>query len=221
MVFDFETSSKSKEKAQILQIGAIAVERNNLRIVGEFNSLMKPERFDEIEQEALQVNKLTIPQLEAAPETKIVWKQFTDWVMQYNTSKKPNDPWGNPIPCGYNINNYDLPIASRYCREYGPWDSKWDTQKLFHAIHKIDLMDCLFFWFENNPDLNKLNLVAVLEYMGMDQEAIAGAHDALVDVKNTWAILEKLIRMERFLTTRDQETKKRRLEMKGCFVTKE
>lgn len=216
-VFDFETSSRDKSTTQILQIGAVILNRNNLKIMDEFKLLVKPDDFTIIEEEALAVNRLSIAELEKAIDTSTAWKQFTTWVNKYNKSKHAFNAFDAPIPCGYNINGFDLPIVARYCEKYGPYDIKRKSQKLFHPIHKIDIMDHMFFWMENNADLNKLDLVSLMEYMGFDKEKVAGAHDALVDVKNTTEILVKLLTMQRYLTGKN-ESGGRRLEMKGCFA---
>lgn len=179
---------------------------------------MRPENFAEVEDEALAVNHLTIAELEKAPEAKLVWTQWVSWLQKHNTSKKGvSDIWGAPVPCGYNIIGYDIPITNKYAQKWGPWDDKFGRNKLFHPISKFDIMDHVWFYCENNSDIHSIALTTILAYMGYDKEKIENAHNALVDVKNCWAIGEKLMRMQRWLTTKDETTKKRRLEMKNCF----
>jgi DNA polymerase III epsilon subunit-like protein len=216
--YDFETSSADPTTTQILQIGACIVERNNLTIVDKFESLLRPVDFESVEDGALKVNKLTIEQLEQAPETKLVWDLFTNWVQKYNKSKKTFSAWNNPVQAGYNICNFDSVILKRYCKEYGPWNDKRNEQKLVHPVYTYDVLQHLFLWFENNAEMNRLNLSATLEYFGVSKETIEGAHRADFDVAATTAILIKLLKMERYLTSKDKASGNRKLEMKGCMA---
>lgn len=180
--------------------------------------MLKPVDFTTLEEKALQVNHLTVEQLQEAPDTALTWQLFVEWVDQYNKSTGVKTAWNAPIPAGFNIMRYDLPILNRYCKEYGPWDDKRNDQKLVHQIYAYDVLQQMAFWTENNKDVQKLNLSAVLEYFGVSEEVIAGAHDATFDTAATAEILIKLLRVERYLLQKDTETKKRRLEMKGCMA---
>jgi len=200
----------------VLQIGAAIIERNSLEIIDKFNSLLKPEDFSTLEEEALQVNHLKVEDLEKAPDTKIVWEQFTNWVNKYNIHKNKSN-YGACIAAGYNINNFDLIIADRYCEKYGPWDEKRGQQKLFSQIHKYDVFDLMDFFNESNSELKSMSLGSVMEYMGVDEEVRKGAHDALFDVLATSAILIKLLKAQRYLTARNSEGN-RRLTMKGALA---
>ena len=102
-VFDFETSSADKNTCQILQIGAAIIDRWNLSVIDTFNCLAKPEDMETVEDEALQINRLKREDLEKAPDIKIVWGQFVNWVNKYNKSKGPINAFRAPIPAGYNI----------------------------------------------------------------------------------------------------------------------
>jgi len=215
-VFDFETGGKDPSKCEILQIGACIIDKWNLEVVDEFNSLCKPEDLDAVEDEALEVNGLKRKDLKKAIDVKIVWGQFVDWVNKYNKSKGPLNTFLAPVPAGYNIVGYDLPIVNRYCKKYGPWDKKRKDQKLFNQINKLDLMDHMWFWTENNSDIKSLKLTAVCEWMGFSKAEIENAHDALQDVKNTAKIIIRLMRMARSLTTSDEHNQPR-LQMKNAF----
>lgn len=216
-VFDLETSHKKPELAQILEIGAYIIERNNLQIVDEFSTLVKPVDFTAVTDEALGINKILISDLEKAPETTTAWKQFCSWVNKYNKSKNSPTSYDAPIACGYNIQKYDLKIITRYCNVYGPWDVKREDQKLFNQVYNIDVLQHLFFWFENNMSVSKLNLPSVMEYVGLPQSVIEQTHGAKIDARITAEILIKLLKAERYLTDKDEITKKRRMELKGCL----
>ncbi len=219
-VFDYETTGRDKNKCEITQIGGCIIDRWKLETIDTFKSMAKPLDFDAIEEEALQVTGITREQLEEAPNIKIVWSNFTNWVQKYNKSKNGNNSFMAPIAAGYNITGYDLPITDRYCKKYGPWDEKWQTQKLFNPVYKIDVMDHMWFWTENNAEVKSLKLTSICEWMGFTKAEIEGAHDALQDVKNTAKILIRLLKMERGLTDINPETGEPRLQMKDSFKCK-
>ena len=95
-VFDFETSSADKNTCQILQIGAAIIDRSNLSVIDTFNCLAKPEDMDAVEDEALQINRLKREDLAKAPDVKIVWGLFVDWVNKHNKSNQLIQLASNP-----------------------------------------------------------------------------------------------------------------------------
>jgi len=105
----------------------------------------------------------------------------------------------------------------RYCKEFGPWDSKRDDQKLYSQVWKFDMMDHIFSWFENNSELQKLNQVSVMGYMGYSEEFLENAHDADVDTEMSARLLVKFLKLQRHLTEVNKETGRKRVEMKGCM----
>lgn len=216
-VFDFETGGKDRRTCEIIQIGACIIDRRSLRIVDEFETLCKPLDFDALEQEALDINKKTKEELQAAPEMSFVWPQFVDWVNKYNISKGTPNPFSAPIAAGYNIVGYDLPITTRYCEKYGPFDEVRGEQKLFNQVLKYDLMDHLWFWTENLAEVTSLKLEDMCRYFGFPEEAIAGSHDALQDVRNCAIIIQRFLRVQRHLTQADTEGRSR-LQMRDWYA---
>lgn len=215
-VFDFEASSKKADIAQILRIGAVIIERNNLSIIDSFQSVLKPIDFTTIEDEYLHISRLTTEELEKAPSTPLVWHQFSTWVNKYNKSKGSLTAYDAPIPAGFDICNYDMSIVKKYCEKYGPWDSINEDQRLFHQIYRLDILQEMFFWFEN-LSLSKLNLDAIMEYTGVSEVTRNLQHSAIFNARITAAMLIKLLNAGRYLTTKDSITKNRRMELKGCL----
>lgn len=220
IVFDFETTGRDTSKVDILQIGAVIIDRNSLKIKDEFECMMQPNDMSILDteecKEALKVNHITKEQLETAPQAKTMFPVFANWIMKHNTKK---GSFGAPIPAGWGIDNYDMPIFNRYCNEYGYWDNKWSAQTLMNPIFTLDAMKHLWFWTRNNKDVDNLKLGTILEYMGVSKQEIAeGAHNALWDVKWSAQIIIKLLRVGMFLTEIKTGDGKRRLEMKGCLA---
>jgi DNA polymerase III epsilon subunit-like protein len=200
VVFDFETGGLDPKKCVPIQVAAIVINPRTLTPIpgAEFNSMMCPmteEEFNTIEDGALAVNKKTREQIKAAPVEKLVWQNFTNFVLKHKTK----DGW--PIPAGQNIINYDLPISERLCEKYGPWDKKQNRQALWNTRDTIDLLHYTFSWFENSNELPNRKMDTLRNYFGLSKE---GSHDAFVDVKQTWAIISKFLQLHRTLAPRVQ-----------------
>ena len=202
IVFDFETGSRNPHKTQPVQIAAVAIHGRKLTIQpgGYVESLIRPELDDEkaiemgvdpIEDEALAVNGKTREELAKAPSAKTVWKKFANFVNKYNWKKTP---YFAPIPAGYNIIGFDLPIVQRLCEQHGPVDKKTGKQTLFNKIHKIDMLDTVWMWMENNPDIKSLSMDSMRDLLGMSKE---NAHDAMQDVKDTANLMIAFMKLHR------------------------
>ena len=144
-----------------------------------------------MEEEALKITRQTREVLAKAPLPKAVWKKFANFVNKYNWK---GTPFFAPIPCGFNINGYDMHIVNRLCQQYGPWDEVRLQQKLFHQIYKIDVMDDVWLWTESDPEVKSISMDALRKRMGISTE---NAHDALQDVKDTANIFIKLQKSRR------------------------
>ena len=200
IIFDFETGSRNPYKTQPTQIAALALDGRSLTVKGQFNSEIQPIFDDEkaislgldpIQDEALKVTKKTREQLENAPSLKSVWNKFTKFVLQYNWK---GDTFFNPIPVGFNIIGFDMIIINRLCKEFGPWDSEKEQQKLFSKVYKFDIMDSIFAWTESDPTVKSISMHALRDRMGLSTE---NAHDALQDVKDEANIFIKLMKTHR------------------------
>jgi DNA polymerase-3 subunit epsilon len=207
---DFETGSRNASKTQPIQLAAVAIHSRRLEIIegSEFNSLIRPYSdeeaeklgLDKIEDEALKVNGKTREEIEKAPSPKVVWGKFTDYVNSYNYKK---NKWTAPVLAGFNNNGFDDIIIDRLCgREpykFGPYDTTYCKQSLFHPIHNIDLMKMVFSWFENNQELKSFSMDNLRDYLGMSKD---NAHDALQDVKDGANVLIRFLKLHRLYATK-------------------
>jgi len=202
IVFDFETGSRNPDKTQPTQIAAVAIHGRKLTIQpgGYFNSEIRPildddkateMGLDPLEEEALAITRKNRKDLAKAPQPKVVWQKFCSFVNKYNFKKTP---FFAPIPAGYNIVGFDLPIAQRMCEQYGPTNAKTGKQCLFNKIHRVDLLDTVWMWMENNPDVKSLSMDSMRDLLGIDKE---NAHDALQDVKDTANLLIAFMKLYR------------------------
>jgi DNA polymerase III epsilon subunit-like protein len=215
--FDFETGGKDPSKCEIIQVGACVIDRNSLKIKDKFETLMKPEDFDALEDEALRVNGLTREQLADAPEASVMFPTWAAWIQKHNINKNKNS-FGAPIPVYWGGDGFDMPIMNRYCEKYGYWDKKWNNQSLLNPIFTFDVMKHMWFWTRTMSDVKNVKLVTILEWMGVSKEEIAkGAHDGMWDATWTAKIAQRLLKVGAHMTSMNDEGK-RRLEMKGCFA---
>ena len=200
IVFDFETGGINPHECQPTQLAALALDGANLNMLASFNSEMWAETDDDkaiekglspLQAGALKVTGKTREQIAKAPKPSAVWSKFVAFVKKYN---KNNTQWGRPIPCGYNIINYDLPIINRMAKVFGPYDDKYLRSTLFHPIRKIDMLDDMFMWTESDPSVTSISMDNVRKRMGMSED---GAHDALQDVKDTANIMIKFLKTRR------------------------
>lgn len=162
----------------IIQIAAIAIVPATNKIIEEFNVKIQFNEND-CDFEALRINHYNaddwvdaVPILEAL---KMLKTFYSTYAHAKRTSKKG---W-----------QYRVAIA-------GGYNSHFDADRLFHRAREhnvflpvdprfLDVMQ-LALW---NLDLPSYKLAAVATHLGLSAE---GAHDALVDVKLTAEVLQKL-----------------------------
>lgn len=205
IVFDFETAGLDTNACQLTQIAAIVLHGKKLTPVpgGIFNMEIRPEFDDEkaiaagfqpVDYKSLEVTRKTREGLEKAVSAKVAWNKFTDFVNKFNTK---GSSYYAPIPVGFNINNFDLPILQRYCKLYGPCEEKTGRQKLVHQIYKVDVMDMLFHWFEDEESVKKTNMDYLREYFGFPEKSKENAHNALYDVIDTANLFVEFMKYHR------------------------
>jgi DNA polymerase III epsilon subunit-like protein len=149
---------------------------------------LHPERLDTPgAQKALSVNRKTKEEILAAPDQKIVWNQFVAWVNRFNPKR---NFFGAPIACGKNIRRFDYEFMHVLNELHCPNGKK---QLLFNRID-IDLEDFIFSWFENDNEFPNMKMDTLREYFGMSAD---GAHDALVDVRQTGELVMKFLNLHR------------------------
>lgn len=213
--YDFETGGPNPFGCQPTQLSAIAIDGRRLNIIENsvFNSLIKPifdEKqcqelgLDQVQDEALELTKLTKEQLEKAPELKVVWQSFCAYVEKY---KKGKSIFSNPIRSGYNIDRFDNVICDRIMGGkspwgFGPWDSDRQEQRLFHPRDCIDLMRCYVWpWTENNSDIKSISMDALCEWLGIEHSK---AHNAVADVIVGANVLIRFMKLTRSIAPKVQ-----------------
>lgn len=192
MVFDFETGSLDINKCEVIQVAAMAINRKTLEPIkdGIFETLIKPRDFNNLQDEALAINKKTREELKLAPSIDAVWKKLSDFISMFNNGK------GNisaPIPAGKNIRHFDMPIFQRVCSELGYVD-KNGNQNLLNRRNMYDLDEIMMLWFDNTTVVPNYKMDTLRDFFGLSK---ANAHDALTDVIQTSDIILHFLKLHR------------------------
>jgi DNA polymerase III epsilon subunit-like protein len=204
-----ETGGKNPKVCECIQVAACVINPRSLELYRDrkgnpvyYESLMQPLDFDALEDRALEINGKTKEQLREAPLPSVVWPQFASFCKQYNMGGK-SDGWSCPIAAGYNINNFDMVIVQRLCEQYKILD-KEGKQGIFNNVYTHDVLQLVSYWFNGQKEPTKYNMDAMRDYFGIDK---TGAHDALKDVYDTAAILQRFMNLARNLQHPDKKPK--------------
>jgi DNA polymerase III epsilon subunit-like protein len=209
-VFDFETDGSDPRGCSPVQIAAVIVDPIKLEIVpnSEFNIFFKPEVLEKNDNYVYETDILDFhAKVRGSTKEQILsewkeypiqdqsWKLFTNYLMMHHTRSSKKSQFSAPIAAGYNINRFDLPIIDRLSRKYGNVN-KEDRSDIFYPRDVLDIMNLVFYWFENNNDVKNLSLDTLRDYLGISK---LGAHDALKDVKDCAEILIRFLKLHRNL----------------------
>lgn len=206
IVFDLETGGLDPDHNEAISIAGKAYNCRTLEPYpadqgGEFDSLMCPLYPDRLQDEALKVNGITREQLfgnkdkgiPPAPDQKLVFQQFIAWVNRYNPKKSP---FGAPIACGKNIRDFDMRFIVNLLKLHG---AKKEKTLLFHKRTLVDLEDQMFAWFENEKEPANMKMDTLRDFFGLSKE---GSHSAIVDTRQTGALIMKFLKLQRELQRR-------------------
>lgn len=209
-VFDFETDGSDPRLCSPVQIAAVIIDPIKLEIVpnSEFNIFFKPEVLEKNDNYTYETDILdfhakvkgstkdaVLSEWKQYPLQDQSWKLFTNYLMMHHTRSSKKSQFSAPIAAGYNINRFDLQIIDRLSRKYGNVN-KEDRSDVFYPRDVLDIMNLVFYWFENNNDIKNLSLDTLRDYLGISK---IGAHDAFKDVKDCAEILVRFLRLHRNL----------------------
>lgn len=203
MVFDWETDGVDPYSCNPVELAAVPVDPRTLEIKEDraFNAIIKPDGFDSdeyftddrqktIEWHAKQrgVDSSDIIKIwKKGKSEKIVWKSFCDYCKKFNIEKSPGSWYTEPIAAGYNIIGFDLPICERLA-------AKHKTKVPFSKTTKIDLMDLMFYWFENLDEPHNFRLDTFRKFFGIEA---AQAHEAFSDTLDSAKLMVQFLRFHR------------------------
>ena len=210
-VFDFETDGSDPLNCSPVQIAAIIIDPLTLDIIpdSEFNINFKPETLEKDPNFVYTTDILDfhakvkgsskddiLKEWQSYPNQEQSWKMFINYLNKYHSRSSKKSQFSAPIAAGYNINRFDLKIIDRLSKKYDNVN-KENNSDIFYPRDVIDVMNLIFYWFENNPELKNYTLDSLREYFGIDK---TGAHDALKDVKDTASIMIRFLKLHRNLS---------------------
>lgn len=219
-VFDLETDGSDPSVCSPVQIAAIMIDPIKLEIIkdSEFNINIKPEVMEsddkyeyttdilDFHAKVKGCSKDDVYQMwKQYPKQDQSWKMFVNYLEQYHTRTSKKSQFSAPIAAGYNINRFDLPIVHRLSAKFGNIN-KEGRSDIFFPRDVLDIINVVFYWFENNNDLKNYSLDTLRDYLGISKE---GAHDALKDVKDSAEILVRFMKLHRNLS--------QKIKFKGAF----
>ena len=207
IVFDWETDSPDPLTCNPVELAAVPVDPQTLDIKQDqaFKAVIKPDDIDNEEyftkqrQDTIAWHAKTrgieteevIKEWKKGQSERVVWKNFCTYCAKYEVDKKPGQWYVEPVPSGYNIIGFDLPIAQRL-------SEKHKTKFPFSKVNKIDMMDILFMWFENLTEPSSMKLDVVRDFFGMKASQ---AHEALSDTIDEAKLLVQFMKFHRKQST--------------------
>lgn len=209
-VFDFETDGSDPSVCSPVQLAAVMVDPIKLDIIpsSDFNVTFKPEVIEkdpeyeyttdvvDFHAKVSGCSKADIMERwRNNPAQEHSWKMFVDYLDKYHSRSSRKSQFSAPIAAGYNIYRFDLPIMNRIAVKYGN-TNKEGGNGIFFPRDVIDIINLMFYWFEQNGELKSYSLDSVRDYFGISKE---GAHDAIKDVKDSAEIMIRFMKLHRRL----------------------
>ena len=203
IVFDFETDGTDPNTCNPVELAAVPIEPRTLEIKASkaFSAVIKPpgfnkdEYFTEERQKTIEwhakqrgvTSADIIKSWKKGKSEKIVWKNFCEYCKKFNIEKSYGNWYTEPVAAGYNIIGVDLPICQRL-------SEKHKTGMRFAKVKKMDLMDLMFYWFENLNQPKNMRLDTMRDFFGLQA---AQAHEAYSDTIDTAKLLTQFLKFHR------------------------
>lgn len=209
-VFDLETDGSDPRFCSPVQIAAVIIDPIKLEIIknSEFNISLKPEVMENDNNYVYTTDILDFhakvrgcakddiyKQWQAFPKQEQSWKMFISYLDQYHTRTTKKSQFSAPIAAGYNINRFDLRIVDRLSDKFGNVN-KEGRSDIFYPRDVLDIMNLVYYWFENDDEIKSLSLDTLRDYFGISKD---GAHDALKDVIDCAQLLIRFLKLHRSL----------------------
>jgi len=209
-VFDFETDGVDPNTCSPVQLASVIVDPIKLEVVpnSEFNIQFKPETLakdpdfeyttDVVDFHAKVAGCSKADIMERwrnNPSQEHSWKMFVEYLSKYHSRASRKSKFSAPIAAGYNIYRFDLPIIDRLSVKYDNVTKEGKTD-IFYPRDVIDVMNLVFYWFEQNSELKSYTLDSLRDYFGISKD---GAHDAVKDIRDTAEIMVRFMKLHRKL----------------------
>lgn len=182
--FDVETGGVLPQQPTI-QLAAVAIDDTDGCEAGSFESKIA---FDvaSADPEALHINHYAAEAWKDAPVGRIVAARFAEWIQPFSSialvSPRTGKPYRVAKLAGYNALTFDLPrLKALFGDNFFPC-----------SYYARDTLQRVLAYFDDRPlesTPENFKLATVCAHFGV---AVDGAHDALVDVRLTAALVDRL-----------------------------
>lgn len=174
---DTETTGLDPKKHDIIQIAGI-VEIDDI-IKEEFNFTCQPFSYENIDQEALKVNGISVETLKTYPAPKETYRKlitiFNKYIDRYNKKDKF-------IPAGHNV-SFDVDFLFNFFKKNG--DNYCGSYLDYHKLDSVTMGMILKIYGKEKFDNLKLKTIA--DYYKLE----IAAHDALSDIRASREVIKK------------------------------
>jgi DNA polymerase-3 subunit epsilon len=182
LYFDCETTGLDPVKNDIIQLAGL-VEIDG-KVVEEFNLKCEPHSYENVSQEALDVHGIKLEEIKTYPSPVSTKNQFCDILAKHCDKFDKTDKF---YPAGYNC-RFDLDFVAQWfkkCKDnyFGSWQN-WRAIDPFPILCIMD--------FQGRISLENYKLETVCKHYGIP---LAGAHDALNDVKATRELIQSVLKV--------------------------
>lgn len=172
--FDTETTGLDPILNDIIQIsGQITI---NGQVMEEFNMKCQPTNWDNIQQGALDINKITIEQLKTYPQPELVYNKLLKMFKKY---VNPFDKTDKFVAAGQNV-KFDIDMTQQFFKKHNdPYFFSFIHAGHFDTLHIAIMLEIK----EKRKIFTKgYKLSQMCEALGIKLE---DAHDALNDIRAT------------------------------------
>lgn len=178
MYFDVETTGLDSKENEIVQLGVMIEIDGEIR--DERNFFLKPEKWDKISPDSLEITGKTLEDLKKYPDRKLGYYGLTSFLGMYCDKFDREDKY---YPAGYNV-GFDLDFLGEFFKSMkDPYLGSWINWR------QIDPLKILYFLDARGDfKLPNYKLSTVCELFKIDIDA----HDAMSDIRATRELTHKL-----------------------------
>ena len=177
LVIDLEATGLDSTKHEIIQIGAVLLDKKTLKEKSNFSTYVKPKKWRAKDPEAMKVNKITWDLVKDAPSLKSSLIKLEKY---FPSNKVVIANYGSVFDIEFLKKGF-RDINRKYPYEYHVFNI-WPLCYTYAAKHKL---------LKNSKRFTKFRLEDLARHFKLTFE---NHHDALVDARIEGQILQKIIK---------------------------